>query len=180
MHEPAIRVPPEFEREFPQGSALATECFLNLGVLVGGVRSAFDRLLLAEELPSMAAFNVLTVVDGAGGSLQPSVIAERMMVSRATMTGVIDSLEARGLVARSTDAADGRVRTVTITRAGRAVVRRLVPRAHRFERELMSTLDHEARVAIARAARRVSVVTAISPRALIDVIFDGGSDTVEH
>lgn len=42
------------------------------------------------------------------------------------------------------------------------------------ERELMSPLDREARIAVARAARRVSVVTAISPRALIDVLFVGG------
>lgn len=143
MPEPAIRVPANFESEFPDGSALATECFLNLGVLVGGVRSAFERLLAAEALPSMAAFNVLTVVDGAGGSLQPSVIADRMMVSRATITGVLDSLETRCLVTRAADASDGRARTVTVTRAGRALVRRLVPRAHRFERELMTVLPAE-------------------------------------
>ncbi|MCP8937302.1 TIGR01620 family protein [Alsobacter sp. SYSU M60028] len=39
------------------------------------------------------------------------------------------------------------------------------------ERELMETLDREARMAVAGAARRVSLVTAISPRAAIDLIF---------
>jgi putative membrane protein len=42
------------------------------------------------------------------------------------------------------------------------------------ERELLATLDREARIAVARAARRVSVVTAISPRALVDVVFVAG------
>lgn len=39
------------------------------------------------------------------------------------------------------------------------------------ERELMSPLDIEARRLVSVAAQRVSVVTAISPRALIDVLF---------
>lgn len=39
------------------------------------------------------------------------------------------------------------------------------------ERELMSPLDREARRLVSVAAQRVSVVTAISPRALIDVLF---------
>jgi putative membrane protein len=39
------------------------------------------------------------------------------------------------------------------------------------ERELMSPLDQEARLLISTAAQRVSLVTAISPRALFDVAF---------
>jgi putative membrane protein len=39
------------------------------------------------------------------------------------------------------------------------------------ERELMAPLDEEARRLIAAAARRVSVVTAISPRAAVDMFF---------
>jgi putative membrane protein len=39
------------------------------------------------------------------------------------------------------------------------------------ERNLMLPLDEEARREIAAAAKRVSVVTAISPRALLDVLF---------
>jgi putative membrane protein len=39
------------------------------------------------------------------------------------------------------------------------------------ERELMSPLDQEARRLVSSAAQRVSIVTAISPRAAIDIIF---------
>jgi putative membrane protein len=39
------------------------------------------------------------------------------------------------------------------------------------ERELMGPLDQEARRLVSSAAQRVSIVTAISPRALIDVLF---------
>ncbi|THD52559.1 MAG: TIGR01620 family protein [Bradyrhizobium sp.] len=39
------------------------------------------------------------------------------------------------------------------------------------ERELMAPLDSEARRLISQAAQRVSIVTAVSPRALVDVLF---------
>ncbi|WP_050404119.1 YcjF family protein [Bradyrhizobium embrapense] len=39
------------------------------------------------------------------------------------------------------------------------------------ERELMTPLDEEARRLVSSAAQRVSVVTAVSPRALFDVLF---------
>jgi putative membrane protein len=39
------------------------------------------------------------------------------------------------------------------------------------ERELMTPLDQEARRLVAAAARRVSVVTAVSPRAAVDMFF---------
>ncbi len=39
------------------------------------------------------------------------------------------------------------------------------------ERELMTPLDREARRLVSTAAQRVSVVTAVSPRALVDILF---------
>jgi putative membrane protein len=39
------------------------------------------------------------------------------------------------------------------------------------ERELMTPLDQEARRLVSSAAQRVSIVTAVSPRAMIDVLF---------
>ena len=39
------------------------------------------------------------------------------------------------------------------------------------ERELMTPLDQEARRLVSTAAQRVSIVTAVSPRAMIDILF---------
>lgn len=39
------------------------------------------------------------------------------------------------------------------------------------ERELMTPLDREARRLVSNAAKRVSIVTAVSPRAAIDILF---------
>jgi putative membrane protein len=39
------------------------------------------------------------------------------------------------------------------------------------ERELMAPLDQQARILVSTAAARVSIVTALSPRAIIDLLF---------
>lgn len=71
------------------------------------------------------------------------------------------------LYAKRPDTAQGR-RALTATQGavidGRDMLTLL-------ERDLMAPLDAEARLLVTQAAKRVSVVTAISPRALIDVAF---------
>lgn len=42
---------------------------------------------------------------------------------------------------------------------------------HLAERELMTPLDREARRLVSAAAKRVSIVTAVSPRAAVDMLF---------
>src|SRR4051794_16893698 len=140
MAQPLFRTPPNFEGEFPGATALATECFINYGLLSGGVIAAFQELVLAEGMPSTAAFNVLAILDGAGQPLSPSTIADRMLVSRATVTGVLDSLERRELIDRRGHEGDGRKRIVAITPAGGRIVRRLLPAVHQFEAQVMGAL----------------------------------------
>lgn len=138
--EPLIRVPPTFEAEFPGCDRRAVETFLNIGVLTGAVRNAIASFIASFGLPSDAAFNVLMVVAGAGEPIRPSVIASRLMVTRATISGVLDSLEARNLVRRTASAGDGRVRDVTVTPAGKSLARQIEPRLHAFETALMTVL----------------------------------------
>lgn len=167
---PAVRVPESFDAEFPTASRLATETFLNIGLLVGAVRAAVEDLVAEEGLPSMAAFNVLSVLGGDQAPLRPSTIAERMMVTRATVTGVVDSLEARSLVRRRADTGDGRARAVALTHRGRVIVDRLVPRLHEFERDLMCVLsDGELRAMLRKVAHLQGRVQVLAPTARLGI-----------
>jgi DNA-binding MarR family transcriptional regulator len=167
---PAVRIPPAFEDEFPTASAVATEAFLNVGLLTGGVRNAFEELIFEAGLPSMAAFNVLSVLAGDPEPLRPSVIAARVMVTRATTTGVLDSLEARGFITRDAHHADGRARVIAITRAGKRIVDKLVPRAHEFERDLMTALsDDELRQFIGMVATLQARLRELAPDARLAI-----------
>lgn len=135
-----------------------------MGVLAGAVRSAVESLVAHEGLPSMAAFNVLSVLAGDPAPLRPSTIAERMLVTRPTVTGLLESLERRGLVRRSHDPTDGRSRSVELTPAARRIVDRLVPAMHRFERDLMTVLSDDELASlldyVARLQHRIGEVAA--------------------
>ncbi len=47
-----------------------------------------------------AQYNVLRILEGAGEPLPQQEIAKRLLVSRANVTGLLDKLEAKGLVER--------------------------------------------------------------------------------
>ena len=139
--DPLVRVHAAFDTEFPDGSGLATECFLNLGRVAVAMLAELGRLLDRFGVPSYTSFNALTVLAGAGEPIPPSTVANRMVVTRPTVTGILDTLERLGLVTRSRHGSDGRMRLVSLTDAGRDLVEHALPEVHRFEVNLLSDLD---------------------------------------
>jgi DNA-binding MarR family transcriptional regulator len=61
------------------------------------------------------------------GPLPPSRIAKYIMVNSSTVTGIIDRLEQKGLVARSRISTDRRVITVTLSDKGRELAEHAPP-----------------------------------------------------
>jgi DNA-binding MarR family transcriptional regulator len=145
---PLVRVHGGFEEEFPHASALATECFLNLGRVTMSMLSELGRLLQRFGVPSYTGFNALTVIAGSDEPIPPSVVAKRMVVTRPTVTGILDTLERLGLITRSPHRLDGRMRLVSLTDAGRDLVRLALPEVHRFEEDLFSVLDRSQQRAL--------------------------------
>jgi DNA-binding MarR family transcriptional regulator len=138
--EPGIRTEPGFEDAWPGASALATECVLNLGFLNQQMEAFGQSVVRRRGIPSVAAFNVLTILHGAGESLPPSAIAERMIVSRPTMTGILGTLERRGLIRRLPHGKDRRMTLVEITAEGRSRVDQLLPELHQAEKRWIGCL----------------------------------------
>jgi DNA-binding MarR family transcriptional regulator len=60
----------------------------------------------------------------AGGGERASLLARRVAVAKPTLTSIVDSLFERGLVSRDTPDGDRRSVRISITRAGRAELRR--------------------------------------------------------
>ncbi|MCK9554731.1 MAG: MarR family transcriptional regulator [Candidatus Omnitrophica bacterium] len=72
---------------------------------------------------TMAQFNLLMVLKYSGlAHLTQSEIAERLLVNRANITGLIDRLEKTGLVERMPDKKDRRHYFITFTSKGRKTV----------------------------------------------------------
>jgi DNA-binding MarR family transcriptional regulator len=79
------------------------------------------------------------------GPLGPAELADAAGVTRATMTGLIDTLERDGLVKRVRDANDRRMMSVNLTPKGRKLLEKILPTHFRDMSEIMSPLKEGER-----------------------------------
>jgi MarR family transcriptional regulator, 2-MHQ and catechol-resistance regulon repressor len=136
--EPLIRVGEDFEDEYPGASALATECYANLWRAAELLMGLHNRHTLDRYQLSPSARGVLAVVEGAGQPLEPSVIAERLVVTTGSMTSLLDNLEKRGLVRRRPHPEDRRKLLIDITPEAQAIVDEFLPTFHARERDVVT------------------------------------------
>jgi DNA-binding MarR family transcriptional regulator len=132
------RVGDDFEDEYPGASALATECFANLLHAADLLIELHNRQSREQHQLSPSARQVLAVVEGAGHPLEPSVIAERVLITTGSMTSILDTLERRGLVQRMPHPDDRRKLLVGITPDAQSILNELLPSLHAREREVIS------------------------------------------
>jgi MarR family transcriptional regulator, 2-MHQ and catechol-resistance regulon repressor len=135
--EPIVRVGADFENEYPGASARATECYANLVRTADLLLGLHNRHTASEYQLSPSARGVLAVVEGADQPLEPSVIAERLMVTTGSMTSLLDNLEKRDLIRRLPHPGDRRKILIDITHDGQAIVDELLPVLHAREREVI-------------------------------------------
>src|SRR5690348_7373616 len=93
-----VRVQQEF-KQYAHYDHSSRECFLNLERTHITVRPLFERLFRPYGL-SGSTFNVLMVLRSAEAALAPHEIGEQVVVTRPTVTGLLETLERRGLVRR--------------------------------------------------------------------------------
>ncbi len=110
-----------FAREFPSGDPTASECAQNLILASSRFTDADTRALRRHGL-SIAARVMLATIEGAGEPLPASVLAERLLVSGASITSLVDTLERRGLVRRIRPDSDRRIVLIELTEAAQPVV----------------------------------------------------------
>jgi DNA-binding MarR family transcriptional regulator len=82
-----------------------------------------DRELVEQHDLPLAWYDVLVQLQSAGRELTMGEVAERLLISPSTCTRVVDRMVGAGLVDRRPDAADARIRHVSLTAAGRARLR---------------------------------------------------------
>lgn len=136
-----IRMPDDFYDQTPDANILATEAVMNT------IRTAdliFDRIgRLLRPLNVSAAGGLVLGILRDRGRMSPSELGARLIVTRATVTGLLDSLERRGFVHRAPNPADRRSLLVEITPAGLAVLQEVRTLIHRNEKDWMSGLSDE-------------------------------------
>src|SRR2546430_14191193 len=135
-----MHVEPDFAEEFPGSDALSAECYITICHTGDRLLAEINRRAKASFDLSASAVAVLAIVDGATEPITPGMIAERAIVSSASATSVLDTLERRALLVRRPHPDDRRKLVIDLTDAGRAVIDKFLPGAHKFETRLMSVL----------------------------------------
>lgn len=100
--------------------------------------------LHAEHLAAVGIsareLGVLLLLDGRDPESQQQAAA-RLGVDRTTMVGVLDGLEAKGLVARRADAGDRRRNVLELTRNGKTALVQAVRASDQAERRFLAELN---------------------------------------
>jgi DNA-binding MarR family transcriptional regulator len=105
---------------------------------------------------SASGFEALAVIEGAGEPLAPHEIADRLLVSSASMTSLLDTLERKGFIERHRHPSDRRKVLIHLTDEASAVVDQMLPVVHAAATEAFaafSEADREHLVTMLTAAR---------------------------
>ena len=147
-------------REFPELDPSATEVFLTL-LRAGDEEFRVTEAHLAQHRITGGGFSVMMALWGHGRRqgrevlLSPAGLAERTAVTRATITGLVDTLERDGLVSRAPDSEDRRRMTVELTARGERLVERILPEHFRRMAWLMAPLTERERSTLVRLLTKV-------------------------
>jgi DNA-binding MarR family transcriptional regulator len=152
---PAIRIEADFETEFPGASATATAASVNLLRAASMLLTEINRHRSAVTDLSASGCQALAVLDGAGEPLSSTGVAGRLLVTTASVTSLLDTLERRELVRRVPHPSDRRKVLVEITDDGRAVIDQVMPMVHAANSTAMSALTERERGQLTRLMGRL-------------------------
>ena len=154
----------EAAKEFPDLDPSAAEAFLHLLRTSDEAFAVTDRVL-AEHNISHGRFGVLMLLwrsvqpraakllgadDCVAGPRTPAELADAAGVTRATMTGLVDTLERDGYVKREPDLDDRRMMSVRLTTKGERFLRDLLPGHFQAVTSIMSPLSETERKTLVR------------------------------
>jgi len=137
------------ERQGSPDGYLASQTLYELTLLQNTLEDVFEVHFSRYGL-SWPKFNALIqlYMTGDHGLIQ-SELGNKMLVSRANITGLIGRLEKEDLVVRRNDPSDKRVFRVCLTNKACALIQSLLPVHNYFMQKVMSILDiHEKEVLI--------------------------------
>ena len=101
------------------------------------------ELALQRHDLSPSQFHLLGALKSGGGVLSTGDIARIMLRASQTVTGLVDRLEAQGLVERELDQHDRRKANVRITRAGERRLTLALPTANDLAESIVAPLTDE-------------------------------------
>lgn len=132
----------------------ATAAVSNIYRAANAVRNHLERTVLAPHDLTWTGWVVLWVI-WIWGQLETRHVAAEAGISKATLTGVQNTLVNRGLVHRQVHPADGRRVLLSLTDQGQALMTELFPQFNEQESAALADLDDAGQLTLARSLRAV-------------------------
>jgi DNA-binding MarR family transcriptional regulator len=120
----------------------------------GAIRNRVERTVLADHGLTWTGWVVLWVV-WIWGEIESRHAAAEAGISKGTLTGVVGTLQTRGLMSRSVHPDDARRALLTLTPKGNRLMVKLFPRFNQEESAVAGALRQEEQVTLARALRQI-------------------------
>lgn len=153
----------EAAKRFPELDPSACEVFLHL------LRTGDEAFLsieqnLTDHNISHGRFGVLMLLakgcpaevdESAAIGMTPAELADNARVTRATMTGLIDTLERDGFVRRAADTHDRRMMRICLTPKARNFLRQILPDHFRRMASVMSGLTESERKTLVKLLNKI-------------------------
>ena len=128
----------------------------NLFRAANSARNHLEREVLSRHGLSWTGFVVLWVV-WVWESIETREIAEEVGTSKATLSGVLKTLERDGLVIKKQSKTDRRLVLVSMTKDGKKTMKKIFPEFNKHEVLLTSSLKLSTQEATADALRSITL-----------------------
>jgi DNA-binding MarR family transcriptional regulator len=149
----------EAVRRHPDLDPSACEAYLNL-LRAGDEAYRRSEVFFAEHNMSPGRFTVMMLLyDKIAGNpipQTPADLAEMSGVTRATITGLVDTLEKDGLVTRRHDSGDRRMMLVHLTPKGHAMLQEILPGHFKQMATQMAPLSEHERKTLVRLLNKLA------------------------
>jgi len=152
----------EAAKHYPSLEPSANEAFLHL-LRTADLITEDSLVFFNRHNISQGRFTVLMLLHGplvksrglAEGSQTPASLAEQAGVTRATMTGLLDTLEKDNLIAREPGIQDRRITHIRLTEQGEARIEAMIPDCFQCISRNVSPLDKNERKELVRLLQKL-------------------------
>jgi DNA-binding MarR family transcriptional regulator len=149
----------EAVRKYPDLDPSACEAFLNL-LRAGDEAYRRSEAFFNEHNMSPGRFTIMMLLydkmEGHPIPRTPADLAEMAGVTRATITGLVDTLERDGLVTRAHDSDDRRMMVIHLTPKGHATLEEIMPGHFKQMATQMAPLSEHERRTLVRLLNKIA------------------------
>jgi DNA-binding MarR family transcriptional regulator len=153
----------EASKQFPDLKPAACEAFMQLIRAGEEVMRVMNAHFAAHNITHGRFLMMMLLLEKTGDCPRPTTpaeLADLASVSRATITGLLDTLERDGFVRRQPDPADRRQMSVHLTPKGQEFMHGILPDHFRLITRLMSNLSDREQQTLSGLLTKVSMQAA--------------------